>query len=289
MTSSGFKCIFCGSHEAQPWLKECSDFYLRKNDPVDYVECCGCSLVQQFPMPADIQALYADYPVHTSRNALQRLARRIFHQQVYFHPASGAERMTLLDFGCGDGTFLNEVKSRVGEVVGFEPGAAHAETLTERCGFPVYSSLQALCKERAGTIDVITAHYVLEHLSDLRGAFDAFQTLLKKNGTLYIAVPNIRSWEARLFKTYWHGLDAPRHLVFPEGEHFESLAASYGLTITRRSFAAFPNTLSGSLATVLTGYCNPVLLLGFTLPCWLIALAAPSGTQVVEMKKGTEK
>jgi SAM-dependent methyltransferase len=275
--------MLCGSIESRPWLTCCPDYYLQKGGPADYVECSVCSLVQQHPLPADVSALYADYPVHSSRNTFQRLARRIFQRQVYFRPTSGSERRTLLDYGCGDGTFLREIKTRFSSICGFEPSCAHAAALSEQLNIPVYSSLEQLCAECAGTLDVITTHYVLEHVDNLCGAFENFRTLLKPGGTLYIAVPNIRSWESRLFKKRWHGLDAPRHLVFPEAAHFITLAEEYGFDTPQFSFAAFPNTLAASLATVLSGRCHPVLLMGFILPGWLMALAAPQGTLIIRM------
>jgi SAM-dependent methyltransferase len=275
--------MLCGATKTIPWLAGCPDYYLQKGKPVNYVGCADCLLVQQQPLPADMAALYADYPVHSSRNLVQRFARRVFQRQVYFRPPFGSERLTLLDYGCGDGTFLREIRKKFGAVCGFEPGSAHAAALSEQLNAPVYSSAEKLCAEHAGEPDVITAHFVLEHVNDLHGAFKTFQTLLKPGGLLYIAVPNVRSWEARLFKRLWHGLDAPRHLVFPEAGHFETLAEKYGFSAPQISFAAFPNTLAASLATLLTGRSHPALLMGFILPCWLVALAAPQGTLIVRM------
>lgn len=283
MSYNGFKCILCGATESHPWLTDCPDYYLQKGGPVNYVECDACSLVQQFPLPDDVSALYADYPVHSSRNTVQRLARRIFQQQVYFRPASGSEHLNLLDYGCGDGTFLREIQGRVNEVYGFEPGDAHSTALAERLNMPIYSSMEKLRQDLAGKLDVITTHFTLEHVADLRGAYETFQTLLKPGGTLYIAVPNIRSWEAALFRRRWHGLDAPRHLIFPEAVHFKTLAEEYGFSIPHFSFAAFPNTLAGSLATLFSGRCHPTLLMGLIVPSWMIALAAPQGTLIIRM------
>ncbi|NOU36684.1 MAG: class I SAM-dependent methyltransferase [Kiritimatiellaceae bacterium] len=283
MSHGGFKCMLCGATEFRPWLTNCADYYLQKGRPVDYVECNACSLVQQFPFPADVSALYADYPVHSSRNTVQRLARRIFQRQVYFRPASGSGQLSLLDYGCGDGTFLREMQGRGNAVCGFEPGDTHSAALSSQLNMPIYSSTEKLCQELAGTLNIITAHFVLEHVSDLRGAFTTFQTLLKPGGTLYIAVPNIRSWESLLFKKRWHGLDAPRHLIFPEASHFKTLAEEYGFGVPQISFAAFPNTLAASLATMLAGRCQPVLLMGLIVPGWLVALGAPQGTLAVRM------
>lgn len=285
MSLSGFQCMLCGTVEFRPWLTNCPDYYLQKGGPVDYVECAACSLVQQHPLPDDVCALYEEYPIHSPRNVLQRLARRLFQRQVYFRSTTDSRRRILLDYGCGDGTFLREMKPRFSAVCGYEPNDVHAAALSEQMDVPVYSSLEKLCAERAAAFDQVTAHYVLEHVDDLPGVFQTFRTLLKPAGVLHLAVPNIRSWEARLFKHRWHGLDAPRHLVFPEAAHFKMLAKTYGFRISQIAFAMFPNTLAASLATVLLGRCHPVLLMGFILPSWLISLAAPQGTLILRMVK----
>jgi SAM-dependent methyltransferase len=161
----------------------------------------------------------------------------------------------------------------------------HAAALTQHLGVPVYSSAEALCAERADTFDRVTAHYVLEHVADLHGTFETFRTLLRPGGLLYVAVPNIRSWEARLFKHRWHGLDAPRHLVFPEPAHFEKLATRHGFGSPQITFATFPNTLAASLATVVTGRCHPLLLMALVSASWPVALFAPSGTLIARFIK----
>lgn len=288
MNPVGFQCRWCGCEEAHPWLSDCRDFYLQKEVSVAYVECNACRLVQQFPLPADLAALYDDYPVHVPRNATQRLARRIFHRQVYYRPLRAQNQGALLDYGCGDGTFLREMQPHFQTVIGYEPAAAHAANLSQQLRRPITSDVADLESEWAGKLDVVTAHFVLEHVEDLRRAFAVFQKVLKPGGLLHITVPNIRSWEARFFKRRWHGLDAPRHLTFPEASHFAMLATDYGFGGVRASYASFPNTLAGSISAVLTGRCRPGLLMGLTLPCALISLMAPQGTLLVHMRRLAE-
>ncbi len=283
MNTKQFKCILCGSTALRPWLKECHDYYLQKGMPVNYVECVACLLVQQHPLPEDISALYADYPVHSERNLLQRFARRIFHRQVYFTPKPGSENLSMLDFGCGDGTFLREMKGKFKELYGFEPDSSQAGKVSSRLNIKTYSSLKNLQQDLAEKIDLITAHFVLEHVPDLHATFHTFRKLLKPGGELHIAVPNIRSWESCLFKKFWHGLDAPRHLVFPEPAHFKVLSKKFGFEIARNSHATFPNTLAASISTVLSGQCHSKIFMGLIIPAWLISLCAPQGTCIIRM------
>lgn len=183
MNTDTFTCLLCGATSAKPMLEDCRDFYLQKDcGPVDYAECASCALIQQHPMPADLAALYVDYPVHTTRNGIQRLARRIFNRQVYLRPSIGCASQHLLDFGCGDGTFLREMQSRFKTVSGFEPSAAHVAELCQRLGVPVFSSTQALRAELASAVDVATSHFVLEHVSDLHDTFATFLAVLKPGG-----------------------------------------------------------------------------------------------------------
>ena len=288
MNPAAFYCQLCGCAEAHPWLSNCRDFYLQKELSVDYVECNACYLVQQFPLPVEPGALYHEYPVHVRRNLAQRWARRVFHRQVYYRPSAGLINGAILDYGCGDGSFLQEMQPQFQTVIGFEPSTAHAANLSRQLGLRVASDQAHLGDEWAGKLDVVTAHFVLEHVLDLRRAFEVFQKVLKPGGLLHIAVPNIRSWEARLFKRRWHGLDAPRHLVFPEELHFTTLATDYGFGDVRVAYASFPNTLAGSISAVLTGRCRPAVLMGLTLPCAVVSLMAPQGTCLVQMRKLAE-
>ncbi len=268
-----------------PYRAACRDLYLGLGPAVDYLTCASCGLVQQHPVPADVAPFYADYPVHQRRSLPQRLARRWLQREVYHRPDPLSATQTLLDFGCGDGVYLREVRARYNTVVGYEPGQALAAALTTADGFPVYSDTDALAADWAGRIDLITAHYVMEHVTDLCGTMALFGRLLKPGGRLYIAVPNIGSWEARWFGRYWHGLDAPRHISFPSVRHAAALGEANGLSVTASGYATFPNTLAASVPTALLGRYHGLLFNALIVPAWVVALLAPSGTEVFTLTK----
>jgi SAM-dependent methyltransferase len=287
MDKPTFCCLTCGGHEHAIWLRTCRDFYLGLGTPVDYVTCKDCGLVQQWPLPDHLDALYANYPVHQRRSTLQQFARRVLQRQVYFRPCGDAAALTLLDYGCGDGVYLREMAGRYRAMLGYEPGENHATALAESLGVPIYSDPEILLREWAGQVDVITAHYVMEHVVDLHQTLDLFHRVLKPGGLVHIAVPNVRSWEARLFGRKWHGLDPPRHISFPNLDTFQRLAARHGFAGVKRSYAIFPNTLAASLVTVLTGKYDSVWFHLLILPGWAAAALAPSGTEVFEIRKPT--
>lgn len=53
---------------------------------------------------------------------------------------------------------------------------------------------------------------------------------LKPGGIFYVLVPNIDSAEARVFGSYWHGLELPRHLSHFSPPSLGNLAKSVGLS-----------------------------------------------------------
>ena len=81
------------------------------------------------------------------------------------------------------------------------------------------------------SFDVITCFDVLEHVYEPRQVVEKVATWLKPGGIFYFQVPNINSAEARVFGTYWHGLELPRHLFHYSPASLRSLAKAAGLKV----------------------------------------------------------
>ena len=54
--------------------------------------------------------------------------------------------------------------------------------------------------------------HVLEHVPDLEVQIKELKRLLKPDGLLVIAVPNFKSYDAKVYKENWAAYDVPRHL-----------------------------------------------------------------------------
>jgi SAM-dependent methyltransferase len=223
--------------------------------------------------------------MHSSRGKLLALLRGLLIRGVYYIPAAALRNGVLLDFGSGDGSYLQSLRGRVGRLIGFEFSSQQAERLAAGLGCPVYSSLSEAADDLAGQVDAVTAHFVLEHLSDLHAAFRFWGRVLKPGGTLHLAVPDIRSWEARLFRKKWHGLDPPRHISFPGGKSLLLLMEQHGFTLARKGRAIFPNTLAASISNALFGRYHHALFLSLIPLGFMIASLLPQGTTVYEIRK----
>ncbi|MBI3131287.1 MAG: class I SAM-dependent methyltransferase [Acidobacteria bacterium] len=213
------------------------------------------------------------------------MARNLLIRRVYFAPGSGDAGKTLLDFGCGDGSFLERVEGKVARRLGFEPSACQANAVSARLGIPVASDLADSTTVPDGSVDIVTSHFVLEHLTDLWGTFAYWHRILRPRGSLHLAVPNIDCFEARLFGRRWHGLDAPRHVSFPAGRSLEWLAAKSGFKVIRRGTGVFPNTWGASLVAAALGRHHQALFMLLMPLAFVLAFLMPHSTTVYELRK----
>tara|TARA_R110002049_G_scaffold292252_2_gene476627 strand:- start:6353 stop:7237 length:885 start_codon:yes stop_codon:yes gene_type:complete len=127
------------------------------------------------------------------------------------HKSENSEIKQLLDIGCGTGDFLQMAQQNNWNVFGVEPNEQARKIANKKTNDTVFNSEQ-LFKFEAHRFDVITLWHVLEHLPNLEMHISAFKKLLKPNGTLVIAVPNYKSYDAKYYKNFWAAFDVPRHL-----------------------------------------------------------------------------
>jgi SAM-dependent methyltransferase len=251
--SAVFRCLACEGSASRVYRTGCRDYYLSTPFVVDYHRCDDCGLVQQFPVPTDVGPFYRDYPMHEAKSAVHDLARRVVMAPVYYDARALPRGSALLDYGCGNGAYLQDLARHGLERLGFESDAALAARLSARLGLTVYSDRGRMLQERAGRVDAVTLHFVLEHVLDLHGTLADAHELLRPGGRLYLVVPEIRSFEARIFGARWHGLDPPRHISFPDEAALTRLAQRHGFSISERRPVPFPNGFAASLPVLLTG------------------------------------
>ncbi|WP_317193439.1 class I SAM-dependent methyltransferase [Aureibaculum flavum] len=126
--------------------------------------------------------------------------------------AFNADEKTILDIGAGTGDFLAACQIDGWKVTGVEPNEKAVEILNSKLGsfkVQIFSDIYELNSE---SYDVITMWHVLEHVPNLREYIAKLKLLLKPNGTLIVAVPNFKSFDANHYKEFWAAYDVPRHL-----------------------------------------------------------------------------
>ncbi|MGA2983110.1 MAG: class I SAM-dependent methyltransferase [Terriglobia bacterium] len=147
----------------------------------------------------------------------------------------------LLDLGCSSGSFLEFIKGEPWKLYGIEMSADGAKTAEAKSGAQVFVGDIVKAPFPPESFDVITCFDVLEHLYEPRQVLAKVMEWLKPGGIFYVLVPNIDSAEARVFGSYWGGLELPRHLFHYSPASLSYLAKSVGLQeislVTRRNAA----------------------------------------------------
>src|SRR5690606_26436937 len=94
------------------------------------------------------------------------------------------------------------------KVSGVEPSAIARESAMKNTGASIVQTTNELRQH----FDVITLWHVLEHVPDLNQTLSDLKRLLAENGTMFIAVPNLKSEDANRYQQFWAAFDVPRHL-----------------------------------------------------------------------------
>jgi len=231
-------CPVCGQFGAREWLRAPDRFH-GKQEKYLLMRCAGCSLVwlSNPPRPGDMHLHYTDaYHKQISAagtNSPERWQRR--QQTLVEYKRSGA----LLDLGCSSGSFLAYLRSAAWKLYGIEMSAEGARTAEATSGAHVFVGDVLKAPFSPESFDVITCFDVLEHLYEPREVMARVSNWLKPGGIFYILVPNVDSAEGRIFRSYWHGLELPRHLFHYSPASLKFLAESVGLRLasleTRRN------------------------------------------------------
>ena len=205
-----------------------------------------------------------DYISHTDskRNLFEKayhLVRNILlKRKITLINSFNSEEKTLLDIGCGTGDFLKAAQDNDWHVSGIEPNHSARDIANKKTNNSVFNT-EKLQQFKERSFDIITLWHVLEHLPDLEEQIMVLKKLLKANGTLIIAVPNHKSYDAKHYKNFWAAYDVPRHLWHFNQKSIASLFESENMTLVKtlpmKFDAYYVSLLSEKYKT---GFMNPL-------------------------------
>jgi SAM-dependent methyltransferase len=215
------RCPICDGKNFEDFLT-CTD-YTVSHETFTIVKCPTCSLLATSPRPDEHQIEkyylsneYISHAVGTSSifDFIYKFARRftlrwkinILEKNIQSTACNNPQ--TLLDVGCGTGEFLAKCKDKGFTIAGVEPSSVARMSATKLTGQEILQTLEST----NGQFEVITLWHVLEHVHDLNQYLVSLKSKLSKNGTMFIAVPNHESQDAKTYQQNWAGYDVPRHL-----------------------------------------------------------------------------
>ncbi|MGC2639242.1 MAG: class I SAM-dependent methyltransferase [Acidobacteriaceae bacterium] len=221
-------CPVCFAAGAEVWLRAPDRFHGRR-EIYTLLRCPACSLVwlDHPPQPDAMGAHYTDAYDRLISAAGQNSPHRWRDRNAVLslHKTAGS----LLDMGCSSGAFLETLRGPSWNLSGIEMSAESATLARERTGADIFNGTILEAAFAPGSFDVVTCFDVLEHLYEPRRVMARVAEWLKPGGIFYVLVPNIDSAEGRVFRSYWHGLELPRHLFHYSPSSLTALAQGAGL------------------------------------------------------------
>ena len=180
-----------------------------------YVECQACGTLMQSPMPTLLQ-LAKFYPAHYHSRMHRGLPTKIRNHIRIRRLAELAQvDGPILDYGCGDGSFLLQAASSMPDrrFWGFEiADRSEVDVLASGAVTILKGSLEDLLA-RLPACSLITLNHVIEHLPDPYATVRMLAERLLPAGVFEGQTPAADSVERSIFGTRWSGYHAPRHTV----------------------------------------------------------------------------
>ena len=167
------------------------------------------------PSPENLGSYYEsnDYISHT--DSKRSLFEKAYHfvkgialkNKLNLINNCNSRKGNLLDIGAGTGDFLLTAKQNGWSTIGVEPNEK-AKAIAIGKGIKFSDSTQEL---ESNSFDLITMWHVLEHVPNLEIQIKELKRLIKPSGTIIIAVPNFKSYDANYYGKFWAAFDVPIH------------------------------------------------------------------------------
>jgi 2-polyprenyl-3-methyl-5-hydroxy-6-metoxy-1,4-benzoquinol methylase len=204
------KCYVCGkpTNEIRREIRECM---------ATLHQCPECGLVHLEPEQGDLKDYYAnayrkEYGPTFTNNEQAPDYEHIFNTYVKYQGQRvkvleeylGKDK-TLLDVGCSTGHFLWNVKDKLKHVVGVDWDTGAGLYASMRKDIPTYQSIHVIPEQ----FDIVYSSMTLEHTSDPLQFINQCSSKLKKDGILYIEVPNLNDalitvYENKAYETFYY-------------------------------------------------------------------------------------
>jgi len=255
-------CPLCGGERSELFRAAPDRFSPQTGSLYKIHRCLQCNMIYLNPRPAAEKSgqfyEHADYLPFASLKSKRSLTSQIYSLARRFNlrwkcrtiddylqritsnqskrggdltSAGQPATRTLLDVGCGTGEFLAAMKLAGWQVEGLERDERAAKWAREQQQIFVTAGQVEQLADSTRQYDLITMWHVLEHLYRPGLALEILAQRLQNDGCLLIAVPNIAGVDARVYKSNWVALDAPRHVNHFSLETLGRLAAKHGLTL----------------------------------------------------------
>lgn len=243
-------CPLCRETDLRELFTACDPHYGISGD-YQIVRCTVCGLRFVNPMPSDeeLAALYpSDYYAYRDAPKASRWklkAKKILGYWQGTKEPIFARPGRFLDIGCGSGDFVAQMSAQGWDSHGVEINKQAALKGRMR-GLQISGTIRD-ANFGAEQFDYVRASHSFEHVTRPHETLDEIHGLLKPAGRLLVAVPNVDSLAARVFKRYWWHLCPPVHPFGYSVKTLSRLLEQHGFRVTQVVFNSDYVGLLGSL------------------------------------------
>ena len=218
----------------------CNDYSTTKED-FTIVSCNSCDFTFTNPRPTDenlgkyyLSDKYISH-INTSKGLFENLyqiVRKYAIVQKLKLLVSFSASKNHLDIGCGTGEFLNACKNAGFRTKGVEPSELARKQAIKNYNLDISKNTDLRQFDNA-SFNTITMWHVLEHVPNLNDTIEQLERILDSNGSVIIAVPNLKSWDAKYYKEFWAAWDVPIHLWHFSKESIEALFKKWNFKLVK--------------------------------------------------------
>lgn len=227
------QCVSCGN----------SDIELNLTDfrGVKISRCNSCHLQFMNPQYSD-EYLDEYYSTYTDSENDEGWDEALLYGHNYYFTLieKHIDVGEMLDVGCGAGHLLEAGAKRGWVGHGYDVDEQLTQNTSKRLGVDIGCGDFMTC-ELGGDYDLATMHQVLEHVKNPVQYIDKINSLMKKNGCFFVAVPNIKSLANRVkFRLERMGIrkkhigkyyDTAHHIIYFEPKTLVSLLEDRGFKV----------------------------------------------------------
>ncbi len=212
-------CNICNKENSVPYLEIPNISY---SDPKNFqlVKCKKCNFVYLNPRLSSTEIIKyysTDYLPYVNKNKFMKCVQLFLFRWKRFIIELFKKDGRIIDIGSGNDNFIKYMSNYSWNADSYDKFNNSTIDDINECTENYY--------------DVITLWHSIEHIHNVDKILKKIKRILKKDGILIIACPNINSIDSDLLGAKWIAYDSPRHLYHFSPETLGKFLSKFNLSI----------------------------------------------------------